>query len=907
MSGESVVARAPLRVRSVRHHTECMVYAKRYTRQEKVDLLTSYAAAVTHNPDHVEVWLEMVELKAEQLAGWRTQLQSGTLGGDYMEVPENFHSDGSLAALANLYRAQITQVKPGAHTVPVGSAAGLVVYGPDGNWRLDYLARALSALKAVIAAAEAAPERFLRPNATASSEASPGEGQRDKAAPLAPTPAEAVAKARAAWGIDRFPLTERPALAPAGADADARKAATRAREAADKRMARWTEQLAGNPLAYDALLDWYHAQEPPLIDLPIHTESTAPTWANADPTQWPPEGEGRWLNDMAKDLLEEALSVARLGDDRQRIIVLRRTVEAISAYIGASAQLPGAKIYYQHHVVRQWQWYAMEDLRTDEERRGTVKTSATDKPIIAAVAAMCLHTVLRNWDPQAAQATMTRAVDIFRPLSPTGREQKERERAIGHRLAQARVPRLQEVPKSNHPAFIRGVSSNVARLFFESELLRMAPSAPMADRYLEARRAILLHDREQGNGHRVIQLADYSANLAVASPGARKELRPDQVRDLRVALLKSTEGDPLQAAVRRNDALSIQKRSFDGAIAEGQRGLDVLRRQRKKGATVERDQLIMEEQLCMNLAGSAVQWLEHLLAGDPVWQKSIEQRQWVLLTNLALHESDRAVEIIEKLYIDGELEGQRYANDGFLADGNFLYRAWDILYRCTCAAATAALAFPSANLKEDIAKHHDFPHLLNEVHLAVTTIDKPIVIGELPRLLHSMLWHSFLAGGVLPALKPDTLNSSLIGLDPLTRVLTPEEIADPNCKTVMTYKRISLLTDELIRRGWTAGAIGTIKKGSRVWDVLDECSGGLFSVWRDQFDGLLLNARDEEAPSPPRKGPSFYEKFPALGGVPVPEPDEEKPGGRTDWGGARGGLISPAYPPAKPDTDDEDR
>lgn len=907
MSGGAPAARAPLWLWSARRHTERMAYAKRYSRQEKVDLLTAYTAAVTHNPDHVEVWVETMDLTTEKLAAWRTQLQAGILGGDYLEVPENFRSDGSIAALAKLYRAQITQVKPDAHTVPVGSAAGLVVYGPDGNWRLDYLARARSALKAVMAAADAEPDRFLRPNATTSSDAPPGEGRRDKAAPLAPTPAEAVAKVRAAWGIDRFPLTERPALAPAGADAEARKAATRAREAADKRMTRWTDQLAGNPLAYNALLAWYRAQEPPLIDLPTHTGPAAPTWANADPAQWPPEGEGRWLNDMAKDLLGEALSVARLGDDRQRIIVLRRTVEAISAYIGASTQLPGAKIYYQHNVVRLWQWYAMEDLRTEEELRRAVKAGGTDKPIIAAVAAMCLHTVLRSWDSRAAQATMARAFEIFRPLSPTGPEQKGRERAIGHRLAQARVPKLQEVPKSDPPAFIRGVSSNVARLFFESELLRMAPSAPMADRYLKARRAILEHDRAQGNGHRVIQLADYSANLAVASPGARKELRPDQVRRLRTALLESTDGDPLEAAARRNEALSIQKSSFDGAVAEGLGGLAVLRRQREKGAKVDRDQLIMEEQLCMNLAGSAVQWLEHLLGGDPEWQKSIESRQWVLLTNLALHEANRAVQIIEKLYAEGELEGQRFAKDGFLADGNFLYRAWDILYRCTCAAATAALAFPSMNIKEDIARHHDFPNALNEVHLAVTTIDKPIVIGELPRLLHSMLWHSFLSGGVLPALKPETLNSSLIDLDPLTRVLTSEEIANPDCTTVMTFKRIKLLTDELIRRGWTAGAIGTIKSGSRVWAVLDERSGGLFSVWREQFEGLLLNARDEGVPSPPRKSPSFHEKLGAFGGDPAPAPEKEKPAERTDWGGVRGGLIPPAYPQAKPNAGGEEQ
>lgn len=855
---------------------------KPYTRREKLDLLDAYADALANNPDHIEVWLEVLGVTSKRLAEWRAEQEAGRLTGDEAELPTHFAEDGSIAALAQLYRAHITQVRPGTRTVPVDSAAGLVIYDTDGNWRLDYLARARSALKAVITVATAAPEKFLRPNASTSTktaEAPAAEETDATQTPLADTPADAVAKVRAAWGIDRFPVLDRPTRPRAGQEVEDALAAAKAREAADRRMTRWTDQLAGNPLAYDALRDWYRRQEQPKYPLPPSSLRTPPTWEHADPTTWPPDGEGQWLDEMARHLLGETLPLARLGDDRQRIIVLRRTVETISDYIRDNSQLTGAKFYYQHHVVRPWQWYSMEDLRTPEERMGTVKSTTRDKAIIAAIAAMALHTVLRDWDPKAAEATFKRAFDMFQAFSPTAPEQNYRQRAVTHRMQQARLPQLQVVATPNHPEFIRNVSERVAELFYESELLRMAPGRVMAGRYLAVRRVIQPHDKATGNGNRVIQLADYAANLAVASPAVRKKLGPGQLLELRQMLLNSTAGDPLQAAARRNDALAMQKSSYDGALTEALRGLNLLKQQRGDGAKVERDQLIMEEQLCMNLAGSAVQWLEHLLGGDPEWQKTIEPRQWMLLTNFALHEANRAVEIIEQLHGGGELTAQRYADRGFLADENFVYRAWDILYRCICAATTVAVAFPSKNKNENVARQHDFPQALDQAHLAITTIDKPIAVSELPRLLHSMLWHTFLAGGVLPALKPDTLNGSLVNMDALTRVLTPEEIADPNCETVMTYTRIALITDWLIQRGWTAGAMGLIQPGSRVWDVLDDRSGGLYSVWREQFDGLLLTSRDKDVPQPPREKYSFHERIAYPGDRKLPEQAQPTNGG----------------------------
>lgn len=794
---------------------------KRYGRQQKLDLLSAYQDALTHSPDHVMLWLDAVGTDADRMGTWRAQLAAGELAGDEVSVPAGAHPDGSIAKLANLYRARITQVKPAVHSVAPGSAAGLVVFDTDGFWHLDYLARARSALRHVITVAQETPEVYLRPTGV--------------------DPETAVAAVRAACGVDRFPHVDRPS-----GDAAAR-------EAADKRINRWSEQLFSKPEAFASLLEWYRMQEAPLRPLPTVPGDTPPSWQRADPANWPSGSEREWLDDVAWRHLGELPQLARLGEDRQRIIVMRRTAQLVSEYIRDNRQLNGAKIYYQHHVVRLWQAYSMEDLRTPEERSSGATSGATDKAVIAAVAAMCLHTVIREWDPAAAARTVDRAVDIFVPFSTRSPESNHRARAVAHRKQRAELPKIQPVVTPQHPPFIKDVSERVAALFFASDLLRLAPGPVHVDEYLAKRRLIDVVDRRKGNGEKVIQLADYAANLAVASAAVRKRLQPWQLLALKQALLRSTAATPLSAAIHRNDALSLQRRRYDGAITEGLRGRETLERLGSEPGVARRDRLIVEEQLCLNLAGSAVQWLEHLLAGDSRWQRGIEREQWQGLSNFALQQANRAVEIIEGLHEEGELATQRYA-DGFLADESFLFRAWDILYRCTCVAATAAAAFGF----DDPVRDYDFARDLRSIHLSITTIDKPIAVGELPRLLHSMLWHTFLDGGVLPALKYDTLNTSLVDKDALTRVLTPDELADPTCSTVMTYTRIALLTDWLIERGWTAGAIGELQPGSRPWQELDERSGGLYSVWREDFGTLLTSAFAEPPAIPPRDPYSFH-------------------------------------------------
>jgi hypothetical protein len=56
----------------------------------------------------------------------------------------------------------------------------------------------------------------------------------------------------------------------------------------------------------------------------------------------------------------------------------------------------------------------------------------------------------------------------------------------------------------------------------------------------------------------------------------------------------------------------------------------------------------------------------------------------------------------------------------------------------------------------------------------------------------------------------------------------------------MTLARLKNLTDWLIGREWSAGALGRITAGSAVWRLLDDRSAGLYGLWREAFGDDLL-------------------------------------------------------------------
>jgi hypothetical protein len=145
---------------------------------------------------------------------------------------------------------------------------------------------------------------------------------------------------------------------------------------------------------------------------------------------------------------------------------------------------------------------------------------------------------------------------------------------------------------------------------------------------------------------------------------------------------------------------------------------------------------------------------------------------------------------------------------------------------------------------------------------------------------------------VLPALQYENLNESLFDKDALTRVLEPDESGDRTARTVMTYDRIALLTDWLIAHKWNAGWIGSVAENSPVWRTLNDRSDGLYKVWREDFDGLLVDTSSRVTKRPSSADYSFH------GGAPTPK-DLDADGGprivRSDWGGARDGFI-PRHP-----------
>ena len=830
-----------------------------FTSDEKRRLLAAYADALTNAPDTVEVFLDVIDVTHAQLALWQWQLDHGELVGDGEEDVPVLVGDGSILALGRMLRSVLTQGRPRDPIRP-GSAAAKVVYDDAGRWRIDYLARARSALTAVFDMFAIDPGSVISPNKPA-------------------TPGQAIAAVRASWGIDHLPRIEWETNVNA--------------ESADRRVDRWAETMCASPIAYEALRTWYRNRRDADADAdavrPALASSTPPVWMSRV-EKWPPSSEGAWVRDIARQRLGELPDlVALIGEDCQLSVVLRLTVAKVDAYVQLSEGYGGMKIFFQQHVVRPWQGYTMMDLRTPKEKAAGIAPQSRDERIVAAVVAMCLHTVINDWDAAAAQQAIDRIYALQRPGSPDRPEMNYRARAVAIRQAQARFPKIQELPNKERPLYVAQAHPRVFDLFCAAEMLQLAPGATFASDYVETRRRVTPEMVRDERNRMVSILADLAANLAIAPRRVRDSLDPRIVHAIRGGLRRNSESTAFGAALHRNEALGRQNVDYDGAIASGVRGMNRIRGLHHAGLPRDRDVLIMEEQLELNLAGSAVQWVEQLLAGEESWQRdAVPEGQWERFSNFAVHHATNAVAIIEMLLADGHLEGARY-NDGFLADANFVYKAHDILYRCTGAAAVAALTFPFGEPDRAEALLAQ----LEQVHLGVTTIAHPIAPGELPRLMHSMLLHTFLMGGVLPALQYENLNRSLFDKDAITRVLDESEIGDHRARTEMTYNRIALLTDWLIGRNWNAGWIGSVAEDSPVWKTLEKRSGGLYGKWREDFGELLLGAHAPDGTLPSSANHSFH-----VGGATPKNLDTEDAPRivRSDWSGGRDDLIPPAYP-----------
>ncbi len=783
---------------------------KQFTREEKLAVLAQHEqASASGDQDRL---LAVIGISQARFLEWWIDARDDTLTDDPVDV-ESSERDGSIYQLARLYRAVILQRYVPRGGIDPGTAAWTVVHHDDGSWRADYLARARGALRAVFDEAAMHPDDVLTTR-------------------LGTTTAQAIAQARAYVGVDTVPISVE--LDERIADVTERH---NEREAEQKRLADWIRHVAHYAPSFTALDQW-------LRTTPFRELEPSTRYAHADvwienPERWPPAPE-------RADMLQ--VMFTRLGslqgelpwlpdEDQRHLEVLRRRVVALhSDYIRGGKGNVALKWHWQHNVVRPWLKLSMEDFRTPAERAAPrPSVGEREQRTTAAIAAMCFYTVLAEWENAPVATTIAQIGALRRVFKGELPEQLHRERANLDRARATRTQQIEKVEQPASPSYVRRASPGVQNLFHAAETVRAYPNAAVVERYL-SRRTDIKHLVSDVDVH-VLKICDYTVNLATATRRVRTQLGPNQLPRIRAALLRSAgESGAYSFSIHRNDALSKQgTRTPDLALATARHGLDELEGKAQHGSIRrEREYLEMVEQMQLNIAGSAVQWLEHLLAGDDEWLAGVERTQWRKLVNQAMHAAGDAMYRIMELWDDGELDGPRYIT-GFVSDRTFVFRAFEIYYRCACVSATVAATFGF-----DDPRELDYSAVLLDIYRQVTTLPFPIPGAVLPRLVHSILWHAFLAHAELPALHPDDVNDSLIALDGLTRPLAPDEEHDPAGKTTMTLARLKHLTNWLIEQGWSAGALGRVTPGSAVWHLLDDRSGGLYTLWREAFGEDLL-------------------------------------------------------------------
>lgn len=783
-----------------------------FTSEDKLAILARHEEAFASGDQ--DQLLATLGISKARFVEWWLDARDGTLTDDPPAIEPDIRDD-SIYQLAVLHRAVILQRRVPQDGIANGRAAWAVIHNDDGSWRADYLARARSALRAIFDEIARHPDDVLHPR-------------------RGTTPEQAIAHARAYVGVDTVPSSIE--LDESIVDLSEQR---KERAAEQARLADWAERISLHPSSFAALDQWF--QTTAFRGFVHRTRHSGPVVWKVKAEMWPPEEErGDMLQIMHDRLGSLDNSLGWLTDDQDRHLeVLRRRVVALhSDYIRGGKGNVALKWHWQHNVVRPWLKLSMEDFRTQAERSAPLPSVGTrERDATAAIAAMCFYTVLAEWDDPRVSETIAQIGALRRVFEGELPEQLHRERATMHRARAARMQRAERVEQPPNPSYVRRASAPVQELFHAAETVRAHPNADVVQRYLSRRSTIKSRLMRDVDLH-VLKICDYTVNLATATRRVRAQLRPGQLPHIRAALLASAgEAGAYSFSTHRNDALSRQGvRTPDLALATARHGLDELQGKAEHGSVRrEREYLEMVEQMQLNIAGSAVQWLEHLMTGDDEWLAGIERAQWRKLVNQAMHAASDAMSRITELWDDGVLDGPRYIT-GYISDLTFVFRAFEIYYRCVCVSATVAATFGF-----DDPRELDYPLMLIDIYRQVTTLPFPIPDAVLPRLMHSILWHAFLARAELPALHDDDVNQSLIALDALSRPLKPEEKDDPDATTTMTLDRLKNLTDWLIGRRWSAGALGRITPDSAVWRLLHERSGGLYTLWREAFgDDLLL-------------------------------------------------------------------
>lgn len=756
------------------------------------------------------------------LQRWRAEEDAGELADDAGAAAAD---DASVASLARSFRSLILQRAPRL-TVPPNSLAGPVVFNWRGERRRDYLARARSALRAVLDAAAADPTRVLNVRAV--------------------EPEIALAALRRRWGVDTIPQEAeeaydvlhpnlKPDVEPASVE-DRRSATAR-------RFERWEGELAVHPITRAALREWLASSPLTVVEADPAEEGESLGWAS-DPMLWPPIAEREHLLRRTRQIVGrlDGLDDVRgaPSPSERHLAVLRRRIDAIARqYVSGGTQRETRNRLFaslRADVVRPWQGETKINFAAEDPE--SVQADAATLRSLGVITSMAAYEALAHW-------TRSDTDVIIQSLRRSSADPAAAYRSalLVPRPAARLVEAAEKRPKDHwdDARFVSTSSPAVLRLFQRAEELRGGAGQELADFYLRSREAIstplrqmTLHDKQ------VVLFADLIANLAVANHRTQRLLRRDQTSAFKEFLkVSAAEADRRVYGLfgGRDTALSLQGRSHEAAVGVGRQVLSQLRRGREQvtgNDADERRRTEVEQQLTLLIAGSAVQLLEEHLGQSRRAQEATPIEEWQEMVGLAMRHADHSLALIEEMDLSGDLSSPRFES-GFFADESFLFRAHEIYYRCACAAATATWAFNLESL--------DYIELLPKIHKATVSLKRPFTDDNMGRLLPSMIWHAFLMGHRMPALQYDA-NPRLFDFDPLVRVLGAREEGDPAAITVWTWNRLDVLTSQLIDAGKHAGPLGTVPKDSRVWQFLDDRSNGQFSQWRTVFGDRLLPSVD---------------------------------------------------------------
>ncbi len=791
-----------------------------WSRAEKEAILDAYGKkAATKERQEL---LRVTGTTDTQIRIWQSEAATGALRDDASDLPDG--SNGVLA-LAQFFRDMVTKGRA-KRSVSSDSLAGAVVFDDSGIWRANYLARSRRALKHIFDHLEPIGEAIL----------SPSKGLNT---------ADAFRTMRAYWGVDRYPTFVLPrAPSNAAASVDELLAAGWEDDALRKKVARWTAAVLGHKASTDALREWLRNSPVAMVNSVSVAGPTAPSWHKVPVESWPVGDEGHEIDERVRKQLGPLDELTNLGDQRYRRVLHRRTARLIDDYVGDLHGQMSLIAYLRTDVVRSWLPSSL--TRLDIEDSSSPAATAKVQKVAAAIAALCLHDAIIDWDHgemvEALNIEVMYTEDTVSAGTPLDRERAavikkrfEHENRALEASATLIVPqRRVQVTTPPLPAFVLESTEAVQDLYVKALQAQQVPDPVFVARYLKSRR-LVDPKRLPTRSRTVVVIADYVVGLV--SSRLHESVDAGQRGGVREALLASSNsaGSAYSLADSRNEAIDVQQsdpgRSIEIAWA-------TLRRAESASASSPRQlrQLHeMRQQLSLLITGTHAQLVEKefTLSSEELQQGSKDSTQYLHKLLIRGHTwADRALGLILDISRDNPtILGARF-NDGYISDKSFIFTAYEMYHRMTCASALAQDVYK-------VAVPLDFDDLLRTSYHRLTTYPHAIPDAGFARAIQSILLHAFLEGMKLPALTEDA-NSAFVRLDPVARPRSSRDRDSSAATTRITLERLDSLTNRLVEMNWDAGAIGRIRPGSPAWLRLDALSEGNYSRWRFRYGDTII-------------------------------------------------------------------